>query len=100
METALPTSLCAEQTSLRKCFSLAATECEVGMLSAARVCIARIKEQLPSLVQLPDQGRNLGGEIGECTTETYVIVNRSKFVASEACTAARKQEEADEKAGK
>jgi hypothetical protein len=96
MRTALPTALCSKGTPIRLCFSLSAEECEESMSAATRVCIANAT--LPEEIGLPDQGRQLGGDIGDCATNAYVAANQSKYVPSEVCLAARREAARLEKA--
>ena len=91
MRTSLPVALCERGTAIRTCFSLTQQQCELGIASAARSCIADMKPDLPKAVRLPDQGNKLGGNIGDCTANAYAAANKSKYVASEACTAARSE---------
>jgi hypothetical protein len=98
MQSALPPGLCAEGTPIRLCFSNTKQECEKGIYEMSRTCIANMRDDLPAVVTLPDQGTKLGGDVGECVTDAYAVVNRAKFVASQACTAARQEAERLEQA--
>lgn len=91
MRVGLPVALCAEGTAIRTCFAVAARQCEQGVAAAARSCIADMRAELPSRVQLPEQGKKLGADLGECTANAYVAAFQSKYVASDACMAARSE---------
>lgn len=91
MQSALPPLFCAEGTPIRLCFSLTTQECEKGMYAMTRTCIANMRDELPAEIRMPEQGRQFGGRLGECATDAYAAVNHAKYVASEACLAARHQ---------
>jgi hypothetical protein len=97
MRVSLPVALCARGTAIRTCFTITDEQCEQGIASAARSCIADMKADFPSVIHLPEQGNKLGGDLGECTTEAYAAANQSKYVESPACVAARSAEERTER---
>jgi hypothetical protein len=99
MRTALPVALCAEGTAIRTCFSRTQEQCEQGIASAARTCIADMQARIPTSIRSRDQGRKLGGEIGECTTTAYAAANQKAYTPTSACQAARAEaEKLDEQA--
>lgn len=63
------------------------------MHATTRTCIANMRSELPPVVQLPEQGQKFGGDIGECATDAYAALNKARYVASKACTAAREAAE-------
>jgi hypothetical protein len=63
------------------------------MYGTTRTCIANMRAEFPAVIQLPEQGQKFGGDLGECATDAYAAVNKARYVASEACAAARQEAE-------
>lgn len=100
MQSALPPVFCAEGTAIRACFSLTAQECEKSMFAATRTCISNMRGDFPPSIQVPQQGTQLGGDLGECATDAYAAINRSHYTPTQICLAARREAETLERGSK
>jgi hypothetical protein len=73
MSTAIPTMFCTPNHYFRQCFSVTAAECEETSASAARVCLNKHKDEIPGVLQQPQDGQRLGTVIGQCAGSAYEV---------------------------
>ena len=85
MSTAIPTLFCAPSQYFRKCFAVSATECEETSASAVRVCLAKNKDQIPEVLNQPQDGQRLGNIIGQCAGINYEIALKKKRASDPKC---------------
>lgn len=84
-ETALPVALCKAGTYFRACFAITPVECEQTAASATRVCINKVRKQLPPRIRQPDEGRDWGTKIGSCAGTTFDVALSSRKIQSQKC---------------
>ncbi len=75
LERRFPRAICVKESVLRTCVPLTEGQCIDGIAVTTRTCIERFKSKLPLRVQLPDQGKEVGGDIGDCAEDLFVIEN-------------------------
>ncbi len=85
MQTALPTALCKSQQYFRQCFDISAVECEETAASATRICIGKVKNEIPEMLQQPNDGMRWGAKIGQCAGESFELVLIKKWKNTERC---------------
>jgi hypothetical protein len=85
MKTGLPVGFCKEGSYFRSCFRVSAEECEDTSLSATRVCLANLDDELPAVFHQPHDGQRWGQKVGGCAGSTYETAHKSKKIASEPC---------------
>ena len=85
METAIPTMFCASSQYFRQCFSVSPEECEETSASAARVCLSRYRDQIPEVLNQPQDGQRLGQLVGQCAGSTYEIALAKKRTSTPKC---------------
>ena len=66
MSTALPTAFCTPQSYFRQCFRVSARECEDAAVSAARICLNRHANEIPTSMVMPRDGEHWGRIVGQC----------------------------------
>ncbi len=84
-EIALPVALCRDNFYFRSCFTVTAEECERTAASATRVCIAKVKKQLPEKFHQPDEGTAWGSKIGNCVGTAYEVALPSHRISNAKC---------------
>lgn len=85
MKTALPVGFCKEGSYFRACFRVSAEECEDTALSATRVCLASVEDELPAVFHQPFDGQKWGQKVGSCAGSTYETAHKAERIASERC---------------
>ena len=85
MATAVPTLFCAPKQYFRQCFKVTAAECEETSASAVRVCLNKNKDQIPDVLNQPQDGQRLGNTIGTCAGTAYEIALSKKRVSDPRC---------------
>ena len=85
MATAVPTLFCAPKQYFRQCFKVSAAECEDTSASAVRVCLNKNKDQIPDVLNQPEDGQRLGNIIGRCAGVTYEIALMKKRSSDPKC---------------
>jgi hypothetical protein len=83
--TALPVALCRDGSYFRSCFTVSADECERTAASATRVCLAKVKKQLPEKFHQPDEGTEWGSKIGNCVGTAYEVSLPSHRISNAKC---------------
>lgn len=83
--TALPVALCRDGSYFRSCFTVTAEECERTAASATRVCLAKVKKQLPEKFHQPDEGTEWGSKIGNCVGTAYEVSLPSHRISNAKC---------------
>jgi hypothetical protein len=73
MSTVLPAAFCNADQYFRQCFEVSAQECEETAATATRVCLNKYKNDIPNLLNQPEDGSHWGSIIGSCTGEAYEI---------------------------
>ncbi len=71
MSTVLPTAFCSAQQYFRQCFDVTAAQCEETAASATRICLARYKDEIPAVLNQPQDGTRWGTTIGTCAGQAY-----------------------------
>ena len=84
-EVALPVALCKPGTYFRACFAVTPAVCEQAAASATRVCLTKVKKQLPPRLRQPDDGRAWGTKIGSCAGSAYEVALSTKKIQSQKC---------------
>ncbi len=90
MRTGLPVALCAKSSPIGVCFSRSVEDCEESARSAVRSCIAEMEPKLPKSIQMPEEGRKYGSDIGNCSANVYATVNQAFYKETEQCVAVSK----------
>ena len=85
-EVALPVALCKAGTYFRACFAVTPALCEQTAASATRVCLNKVKKQLPPKLRQPDEGREWGTKIGSCAGSAYEVALSTKKIQSQKCS--------------
>jgi hypothetical protein len=85
MSTALPTAFCQSHQYFRQCFRVTAVECEDTASSATRICLERYKEDIPNVLNQPQDGNHWGRIIGTCAGEAYEITLQKRRINSKQC---------------
>ncbi len=85
MRTALPTAFCEPDAYFRQCFKVTAEQCEQTALSATRICLEELKDQVPAILKQPDDGNRWGSKLGECVGNAYEASLTAKRLHSEKC---------------
>jgi len=85
-EMALPVALCKAGTYFRACFAVTPVECEQTAASATRVCLNKVRKQLPPKLRQPDEGRAWGTKIGACAGSAYEVALSTKKIQSQKCS--------------
>ncbi len=73
MSTVLPTAFCAPAQYYRQCFEVTAPQCEEAAASATRVCLARHRDEIPAVLNQPQDGTRWGTVVGQCAGRAYEI---------------------------
>ena len=84
-ETALPVALCKSGSYFTSCFSVTQVECEQMAASATRVCLGKVRKQLPAKFHQPDEGRAWGSKIGSCAGTAYETAIPNKKIHNPKC---------------
>lgn len=71
MSTVLPTAFCSAPQYFRQCFDVTAAQCEETAASATRICLARYKDEIPAVLNQPQDGTRWGTTIGTCAGQAY-----------------------------
>jgi hypothetical protein len=84
-EAALPVALCKNGSYFRACFTITQAECEQTAASATRVCLGKVRKQLPMKLHQPDEGTAWGSKIGSCAGTSYDAVLAPKKIHNAKC---------------
>jgi hypothetical protein len=84
-ESALPVALCKDGSYFRSCFPITAPECEQLASSATRVCLGKVKKQLPAKFHQPDDGSAWGRQIGTCTGTSFETTLATRKIHNAKC---------------
>ena len=85
MSTALPTAFCQSHQYFRQCFEVTSLECEETAASATRICLERYKEDIPNVLNQPQDGNYWGRIIGTCAGEAYEMTLQKRRINSTKC---------------
>ncbi len=85
MSTALPTAVCGSDMYFRQCFDISAQQCEETAASATRVCLNKYRNEIPDILQQPEDGTHWGSIVGACAGEAFELTLRKKRVNNERC---------------
>lgn len=91
LTVALPVGFCEQGSAIRSCFTVTNEQCEQGVVSATRVCINGMKRKLPKFIRSKDEGAKLGGDIGSCAEDAFVLANKQREVLTQDCIAAKEK---------
>jgi hypothetical protein len=86
MERIVPLMLCANDSPVRQCLAVTDDQCTVGLARTTRICIAKLGDKIPAQVSLPKQGEELGGDVGDCAEDLFVIENAATLKNLPQCT--------------
>ncbi len=84
-ESALPVALCKSGSYFTSCFTISQVECEQTAASATRVCLGKVRKQLPAKFHQPDEGRDWGSRIGSCAGIAYEAALAPKKIHNAKC---------------
>ena len=85
MSTAVPTAFCQAKQYYRQCFEVTQIECEETASSATRICLKKYKEEIPNLLNQPQDGTHWGTIIGRCAGEAYESAFQKRRISSKEC---------------
>ena len=84
MSTTFPTTLC-QLPFYRQCFDVTQSECEEAVLSATIECIEEYEDDIPDVLNQPNDGTYWGKIIGRCVGEAYLSEFEESLISSEKC---------------
>jgi hypothetical protein len=85
MERALPKALCVKESNVRVCLSVTDDQCLSGLAKTTRVCIGKMKQKIPEIISMPKVGEALGGDVGGCAEDLFVIENAKTLKSLPQC---------------
>lgn len=85
MSTAFPTAICASHMYFRQCFEISAQQCEETIASATRVCLSKYQDEIPDILQQPQDGSHWGSIVGACAGEAFELTLIEKRINSQQC---------------
>ncbi len=85
MEIALPATFCSQQMYFRQCFTIDAIECEEIASSVTRLCLQKYKEDIPGVLEQPQDGTKWGTIIGRCAGSAFEVSLNKKKINNEKC---------------
>jgi hypothetical protein len=85
MKTALPTAFCKDGMYFRECFQVTQEVCEKTALSATRVCLESMKDDIPEALKQPEDGQLWGTKVGACAGNGYEATLVAKRIKSDKC---------------
>lgn len=86
MRTNAPAALCDDSNGVfRACFKVSEQRCKVVAAVALDGCIKKTESALPGVIHLPDEGREWGEHIGQCTGAAYEQMLLSEKINSPQC---------------
>ncbi len=62
---------CLDGELFRTCYDVSRKECEDVMTSATSECVSQMDSNIPAMIQVPDQSRELGELLGLCAAKSY-----------------------------
>mgnify|MGYP001067679351 CR=1 FL=1 len=79
----LPTFFCQPDQYFIQCFDVSQEECRSVSLEEARRCADEMADRFPPLLNMPDDGRQWGSELGRCAGIGYdrVLAERKSDAA-------------------
>ncbi|MEE4329939.1 MAG: hypothetical protein V2J10_03675 [Wenzhouxiangella sp.] len=80
----LPDFFCKDDQYFMQCFEVSEAECREVTRRLTEVCIEEVTDRIPALLDMPDDGRQWGTEVGRCAGIAYdmeMVESRSKTPA-------------------
>jgi len=81
----LPGFFCQDDEYFMQCFDVDQAECRTISKEQAQRCIDEMAGQLPALLNMPDDGRKWGSDLGRCAGIGYDLALAERKSASPRC---------------
>ena len=77
MESLFPAHMCREGQYFRDCFEVTASECNQSLTDLVSTCMQQYEDQIPEVLNQPQDGTKWGGIVGGCAGSLYDLDNKA-----------------------
>ncbi|MEN1728640.1 MAG: hypothetical protein AAGJ52_09375 [Pseudomonadota bacterium] len=85
MVDTLPDFFCANDQYFMQCFEVTEDECRTVTKQQSELCLEELAPQIPSLLNMPDDGRKWGSDVGRCAGTGYDQVMADRRSSAPRC---------------
>lgn len=85
MVNTLPNFFCQDDQYFMQCFEVSLDECREVTSRQTRRCVGELGDQIPTVLNMPDDGRKWGTEVGRCAGIGYDLELVERKSTTPAC---------------